>query len=116
MEYLVVDNGKLYHHKMRLDSIMRKPNVTRIDVLNYIKNKHHLYFLNGKVKDPQLLKFIDKIISRTTKTKPFLQQIKEEDPEPSKSQLSPYNQDDDFDYLNDDEYEEDYEDYEDPSN
>ena len=51
MEYLVVDTGKLYHHKMRLDSIMRKPNVTRTDVLTYIKNKHHLYFLNGKVKD-----------------------------------------------------------------
>ena len=76
MEYLVVDSGKLYHHKMRLDSIMRKPNVTRIDVLNYIKNKHHLYFLNDKIKDVQLLKFIDKIIARTSKNKPLLQQIK----------------------------------------
>ena len=51
MEYLVIDSGKLYHHKMRLDSILRKPNVSRIDVLNYVKNKHHLYFLNNKIKD-----------------------------------------------------------------
>jgi hypothetical protein len=29
MEYLVVDTGKLYHHKMRLDSILRKIKVTR---------------------------------------------------------------------------------------
>lgn len=75
MEYLVVDTGKLYHHKMRLDSIMRKPNVTRFDVLSYVKNKHHLYFLTGKVKDEQLLKFIDKIIARTLKGKPGLSKI-----------------------------------------
>jgi hypothetical protein len=51
MEYLVVDSGKLYHHKMRLDSVMRRTNVSRNDVLNYVKNKHHLYFLSGKIKD-----------------------------------------------------------------
>lgn len=51
LEYLVVDTGKLYHHKMRLDSILRKNNVNRNDVLNYIKTKHHLYFLNTKLKD-----------------------------------------------------------------
>ena len=104
MEYLVVDNGKLYHHKMRLDSIMRKPSLTRIDVLNYIKNKHHLYFLNGKIKDEQLLKFIDKIIARAHKGKPQLTQIQEETTNHKNSHLSPYNQDGDFDYLNDDEY------------
>lgn len=49
---------------MRLDSILRKTKVTREDVLNYIKTKHHLYFVNGKVKDAQLYKFIDKILSR----------------------------------------------------
>ena len=75
MEYLVIDSGKLYHHKMRLDSIMRKPQVTRIDMLNYVKNKHHLYFLNGKIKDAQLLKFIDKILARTSKPKGNLEQI-----------------------------------------
>lgn len=64
MEYLVIDSGKLYHHKMRLDSVLRKPKVSRDDVLFYVKNKHHLYFANGKVKDPQLLKFIDKILLR----------------------------------------------------
>jgi len=62
MEYLVIDNGKLYHHKIHLNSIMQKLNVNRIDVLNYIKNKHFLYFTNGKVKDTQLLKFIDRIL------------------------------------------------------
>jgi hypothetical protein len=40
MEYLVIDSGKLYHHKMRLSSILVKPHVTREDVLNYVKTKH----------------------------------------------------------------------------
>lgn len=101
MEYLVIDTGKLYHHKMRLDSILRKPNVNRTDILTYVKNKHHLYFLNGKIKDPQLLKFIDKILSRTAKSKP-LELIKEQYQNPLKAPPSVYNQDDDFDYLNDD--------------
>ena len=48
------------------------------------------------------------------KCKPMLQQIKQEEISPSKGMLSQYNQDDDFDYLNDDQYEEDYEDYEEP--
>lgn len=108
MEYLVVDTGKLYHHKMRLDSVFKKSNANRIDVLNYVKNKHYLYFLNGKIKDAQLLKFIDKIISRRAKGNQ-LPQIKEETL-PAKTyqqqQPSSFNQDDDFDYLNDDdEYE-----------
>jgi hypothetical protein len=64
MEYLVIDNGKLYHHKIHLRSVMQKTNVNRIDVLNYVKNKHFLYFVNGKVKDTQLLKFIDRIIAK----------------------------------------------------
>ena len=64
MEYLVIDTGKLYHHKMRLDSILRKPQVTRQDVCNYIKTKHHLYFVSGKIKDDLLYKFIDNILMR----------------------------------------------------
>lgn len=99
---------------MRLDSIFKKSNVNRIDILNYIKNKHYLYFLNGKVKDQQLLKFIDKILSKLAKNKNPLQQIKEEQPV-NKNMQSNFNQDDDFDYLNDDDqYQEDYEDYEEP--
>ena len=86
---------------MRLDSIFKKSNVNRIDILNYIKNKHYLYFLNGKVKDQQLLKFIDKILSKLAKNKNPLQLIKEEQPV-SKNVQSNFNQDDDFDYLNDD--------------
>lgn len=69
---MVVDTGKLYHHKMRLDSILRKPNVSKIDVLNYIKTKHHLYFIDAKVKDEQILKFIDKILLKLGKSKPLL--------------------------------------------
>jgi hypothetical protein len=112
MEYLVVDTGKLYHHKMRLDSIFKKSSANRIDVLNYVKNKHYLYFLNGKIKDAQLLKFIDKIVSRRTKPAQ-LPKIKEETAPTAPT--SNFNHDDDFDYLNDDdEYEEDYEDYEEP--
>lgn len=67
MEYLVIDSGKLYHHKMRLSSILVKPNVTREDVLNYVKTKHYLYFMNGRVSDQQLYKFIDKILLREGK-------------------------------------------------
>ena len=77
MEYLAVDTGKLYHHKMRIDSILKKTGANRIDVLNYIKTKHHLYFLNGKIKDTQLLKFIDIIMSKNNKNKPMLGLIKE---------------------------------------
>jgi hypothetical protein len=61
---------------MRLDSIFKKYNVNRIDVLNYIKNKHHLYFINGKIKDAQLLKFIDKIIAKAIKNKKDIKEIK----------------------------------------
>ena len=104
MEYLAIDSGKLYHHKMRLDSIMRKPNVSRIDVLNYVKNKHYLYFINGKVKDPQLLKFIDKIIVRHAKNPSTLTQVKEESQPLAKSPNSQFNNDEDFDYMNDDDY------------
>lgn len=55
---------------MRLDSVLRKQKVTRDDVLNYVKTKHHLYFANNKIKDAQLFKFIDKILSRKGIAKP----------------------------------------------
>ena len=51
---------------MRLDSILRKPNSNRIDLLNYLKNKHYLYF-NSRLKDEQLLKFIDILLSKNKK-------------------------------------------------
>lgn len=110
MEYMVIDSGKLYHHKMRLDSVMRRTNVNRMDVLNYVKNKHYLYFVSGKIKDEQLLKFIDKIMVRMGKNKGTLMQINEN----VKAGGQRVEEDEDFDYLNEDEeYEEDYEDYED---
>lgn len=84
---------------MRLDSILKKLNVNRIDILNYIKNKHHLYFITGKVKDQQILKFIDKILMKHNKNKKILNEIKEES---RQVKHSTFNQDDDFDYLNDD--------------
>ena len=97
---------------MRLDSILKKLNVSRVDVLNYVKNKHYLYFVNGKIKDQQLLKFIDKILLKINKNKPSLTQINEQTTNPALSKRQ-QKEDDDFDYLNDDdEYEEDYEDYE----
>jgi len=89
---------------MRLDSVFKKSNVNRIDVLNYVKNKHHLYFVGGKIKDAQLLKFIDKIISRNSKGKTNLTLIKEEVPVTAKNvQVVAQEEEDDFDYLNDDE-------------
>lgn len=106
----MIDSGKLYHHKMRLDSVMRRTNVNRMDVLNYVKNKHYLYFVSGKIKDEQLLKFIDKIMVRMGKNKGTLMQINEN----VKAGGQRVEEDEDFDYLNEDEeYEEDYEDYED---
>ena len=57
--------------------MMRRTNVTRGDILNYVKNKHYLYFLSGKIKDEQLLKFIDKIMLRMGKNKSTLMQINE---------------------------------------
>lgn len=110
MEYLAIDSGKLYHHKMRLDSILKRETVTRSDILNYIKNKHYLYFVGGKIKDPQLFKFIDKILARCGKNKSLLAQIGSN--VPTTTQRNSVGEDD-FDYLNDDDdYEEEYEDYE----
>lgn len=63
----MVDTGKLYHHKMRLDSVLRKPDVCRENILLYIKTRHYLYFINGKVSDQLLYKFIDKILLRKGK-------------------------------------------------
>ncbi len=57
---------------MRLDSILRKLKVNRNDVLNYVKTKHHLYFLNTKLKDEQILKFIDRILHKLGKAAPGL--------------------------------------------
>lgn len=51
---------------MRLDSILKRPNSNRIDLLNYLKDKHFLYF-NGKLKDEQLLKFIDILLTKRQK-------------------------------------------------
>lgn len=80
MEYMVIDTGKLYHHKMKIDSLLKQGNNNRIDILNYIKNKHYLYFINGKIKDAQLLKFIDKILTRTGKGRTLLTQINDNIP------------------------------------
>ena len=96
-----METGKLYHHKMRLDSILRRPNSNRIDVLNYLKNKHYLYF-NGKLKDEQLLKFIDILVTKSKK-----EQKNKKNGE-NKMEMSPtisqFNQQGDFNYLSDDDY------------
>lgn len=85
-------------------------------VLDYVKTKHHLYFLNTKLKDEQILKFIDKILVKLGKGRlqKIVQKSKALESSPSQ-EYQAYEQEegDDFDYLNDDdEYEEDYEDYE----
>lgn len=86
---------------MRLDSILRKPNSNRIDLLNYLKNKHYLYF-NSKLKDEQLLKFIDILLSKNKKKQ------KNEINGQNKKEMSPiisqFNQLGDFNYLSDDDY------------
>lgn len=69
---MVTDSGKLYHHKIRLDSVLRRSQINREDILNYIKTKHFHYFANGKVKDSQILKFIDRIMVRNGKGSPSI--------------------------------------------
>lgn len=108
MEYLVVDTGKLYHHKMRLDSILRRNKVNRDDVLNYIKTKHHLYFVNSKIKDVMLLKFIDKILARKGIVNQPNTIINSDVHSEAESEKASKQNADDFDYLNDDEEEEYY--------
>jgi hypothetical protein len=98
MEYMVIDSGKLYHHKMRIDSLLKRGNYNRIDILNYIKNKHYLYFINGKIKDAQLLKFIDKILTRTGKGRTQLTQINQNIPSSKESKEA----EGEFDYLDED--------------
>jgi len=83
---------------MRLDSILRRDSANRIDILNYIKNKHYLYFVGGKIKDNQLLKFIDKILSKKNNGKTLLTQINQNVITNNQREVP----DDDFDYLNDD--------------
>lgn len=49
IEYSVVDTQENSTIGTRLDSILKKRKVTRDNVLNYIKTKHHLYFASGKI-------------------------------------------------------------------
>ena len=92
---------------MRLDSILKKPKVTRLDVLNYVKTKHHLYFVGGKVKDAQLFKFIDKLLVRKgIISKAELNNLQNMPPQQvQKDTKEKENNDDDFDYLNDEDEE-----------
>lgn len=106
MEYLIIETGKLYHHKMRLDSVLKRPHHSRHDVLSYLKTKHHLYFLTDRIQDHQLLKFIDKILVRQGQQSASLTQASLNAPAPAPQPTHH------FDYLeDDDEYPEDYEDY-----
>lgn len=55
LEYMTPDTGKLYHHKMRLESKMQETFDTKL-LLEYLKKKHVLYFTKGnpKLKDAQI--------------------------------------------------------------
>ena len=86
---------------MRLDSILKKPSVTREDVLVYMKNKHHLYFSDGKVTDELIYKFIDKILFRFGKI-PKQEQKFKENKKVAENQVSVPKKTDDFYFLNDD--------------
>ena len=97
-----MDTGKLYHHKMRLDSVLRKPSVSKEDVLNYIKTKHYLYFVSGKVTDQLLYKFIDKILLRQGKISKVQSTYAYKEAELNHKKQIEMN---DFEYLNDEEEE-----------
>lgn len=63
LEYLVAETGKLYHHKMRLQSKMEET-LNKAELLAYVKHKHQLYFASAtpKIKDSQVEKLLDKLL------------------------------------------------------
>lgn len=65
LEYMVPDSGKLYHHKMRLESKMQETFDVK-QILEYLKKKHSLYFTKGnpKIKDSQVEELIERVVSQ----------------------------------------------------
>ena len=54
--------GKLYHHKMKLRRLNGKSTVA--ETLNYLRKRHPLYFLNGKVQVDQITDLLKRLIYR----------------------------------------------------
>jgi len=62
LEYLIPSSGKLYHHKMKL--LKLKGDSDTYEMIDYLKNKHAMYFLNNKISETQLINLIEKLKKR----------------------------------------------------
>jgi len=62
LEYLIPSSGKLYHHKMKL--LKLKGDSDTFEMIDYLKNKHAMYFLNNKISESQLINLIEKLKKR----------------------------------------------------
>ncbi len=59
IEYLVPSTGKLYHHKIRLNSLKTDSNLQ--EVIKEIYDKHYMYLDNKKINPSQLVKLVEKL-------------------------------------------------------
>ena len=59
LEYMVPSTGKLYHHKMRLRNLTKESKIS--DIMNYLEQRHPLYFMSPNLKKDQVRKLVEKI-------------------------------------------------------
>lgn len=59
LEYKTKSTGKLYHRRMKIQTWNEK--TEPVKVLECIKKRYGKYFANGKIKDDQLLRIIEKL-------------------------------------------------------
>jgi len=50
---MLQENGKLYHHKMKLHNLKENSNTS--EILDYLKKKHSTYLSTDRISDDQLL-------------------------------------------------------------
>jgi len=59
LEYMVPSTGKLYHHKMRLKNLTKQTKIS--DMMNYLEQRHPLYFMSPNLKKDQVRKLVEQI-------------------------------------------------------
>lgn len=69
LEYMVASTGKLYHHKMRIKQMTKESKID--DMMDYLANRHPLYWNSPNLKKDQIRRLIDRLQYRmkpSTKT------------------------------------------------
>ena len=61
LEYLVTFTGKLYHHKMELESLSEDSNTDL--VMQKLEEEHKLYFMSNKLDKNQIRNMVQRIKS-----------------------------------------------------